>query len=337
MSVGFKNDKESAIEVDVLIVSIVVITYNHVSFIDECLRSCVMQEQDVANLEIIVADDGSNDGSPEKIKEWARNYPLLIRPILADVNSGIAENLNRGLRAARGEYIAWLGGDDIMMPGKILRQIEHLERHPLAAGCYHDAEVFTWPSNQILGLFSSLYAGKAAYVTHIDAKRMLSPKFQMLPSTVMVRRRCLPNGYDTRLRFHNDYLFDIESIIKGGSYVRLEGVFTRYRKHEKSIGLDPVTRSSMLEENLITLSILEARYPALAPQINQRAIYYLSLAAIRCRQIGEIEKSRGICRAIFERGAWFRAIVLFFASGVLMRLADPKYRRFAIKLRTLFS
>lgn len=319
------------------IVSIVVITYNHESFIDECINSCVMQGKYFPSFEIIVADDGSRDGAPAKIMKWASDYPSLIRPILSDVNSGIAANLNRGLNAVQGKYIAWLGGDDIMLSEKILRQFEFLESSPMFAGCYHDAEVFAWPGGHTLGLFSELYAGKAAYADSVDAERMLDPRYQMLPSTVMVRSDAIPGTFDTRLGFHNDYLFDLETIIKSGPYARLAGVFARYRKHEKSIGLSSKTRATMLEENLLVCAIAEARYPIFAAKINRRAVYYLCLEAVRSFKQGDRIRAVELCKAIAKRGALARSLFISLFGSMLARLADPQYRRLATKLRTIFG
>lgn len=324
-------------DTDVPLVSIVVVTYNHEGFIDECIESCVTQAQSFPDIEIIVADDGSHDGSPAKIIKWAQQYPCLIRPILSEVNSGIAVNLNRGLNAVRGKFIAWLGGDDIILPEKILRQFEFLEGHPSSAGCYHDAEVFAWPGGHTLGLFSELYAGKAATADCVDAERMLDPRYQMLPSTVMVRSEALPASFDTRLGFHNDYLFDLETIIAGGPYARMAGVFTRYRKHAKSIGLSPKTRATMLEENLLVCAIAEARYPAYAANINRRAVYYLCLEAVRSLNQGERTRAISLCKAIAKRGALVRSLIILLFGGALTRLTDPKYRRLATKLRTIFG
>ena len=322
---------------DAPLVSIVIVTYNHKDFIDECIESCVKQAQTLPSIEIIVADDGSHDGSPAKIIKWAQQYPCLLRPIFSEVNTGIAANLNRGLNAVRGKFIAWLGGDDIMLPGKILRQFEFLEGHPGFAGCYHDADVFSWPSGHTLGLFSELYAGKASNAVSINAKRMLDPRYQMLPSTVMVRSDVIPTTFDTRLGFHNDYLFDLETIIAGGPYARMDGVFTRYRKHEKSIGLSPKTRATMLEENLLVCAIAEARYPVYAANINRRAVYYLCLEAVRSLKQGERNRAVLLCKAIAKRGALARSLIIFLFGGALTRLTDPNYRRLATKLRTIFG
>lgn len=325
------------LDADVPLVSIVVVTYNHVDFIDECIESCVTQAQAFPRIQIIVADDGSCDGSPAKIIKWAQQYPNLICPVFSEVNTGIAANFNRALNAVRGRYIAWLGGDDTMLPEKIMRQVEFLEKRPKSAGCYHDAEVFAWPGGHTLGLFSDLYAGKAAKSDCIDVQRMLDPRYQMLPSTIMVRAEVIPSSFDTRLNFHNDYLFDLETVIAGGPFVRMEGVFTRYRKHEKSIGLAPKTRATMLEENLMVCAITEARYPEHAARINRRAIYYLSLEAVRSFKYGDRKRAASLCKAIFKRGALARALIISLFGGMLVKLENPKYRRLATKLRTIFG
>lgn len=317
-------------------VSIVVVCYNHADYIDECLESCVRQQATFPDMEIVVADDGSRDETPAIIRRWAESHPGLIVPVLAERNRGIAANFNAGLGAARGRLIAWLGGDDILLDDKLSRQVPFLERHPAASGCYHDAEVFEWPSGKTLGLFSALYAGRAAVAEAVDAKRMLDPAYQMLPSTLLVRRECMPEAFDTRLRFHNDYLFDLETLIKGGPFVRMEGVFTRYRKHEKSIGVDPKTVATMLEENLVVIAILEARYPGLARSLNRRAGYYITLAALRARKGGDIPRQRALLAALRERGMVVRATGLYLFGGLLARLLEPGKREFAVKLRSLF-
>lgn len=324
-------------DMNVPIVSIIVVCYNHEAFIDECLQSCVAQADTFDSIEIVVADDGSSDTTPKKIQEWASRYPSLVRPVLAESNTGIASNFNRGLSAAKGENIAWLGGDDVMLVDKIRHQVECLGQNPHASGCYHDAEVFAWPSGETLGLFSRLYAGKAGHADQIDARRMLDPRYQMLPSTIMVRRRCLPTAFDVRLRFHNDYLFDFETIANGGPYVRMVGVYTRYRKHEKSIGLDQVTRATMLEENLMVLAIIEARYPAFVACINKRTIYYFTLEVLRRLRDGDRQYAMGGCRAIWSRGGRFRSIILVIFGSLLTRLVDPKYRLLAVKLRSILA
>jgi hypothetical protein len=61
---------------------------------------------------------------------------------LAKINSGIIKNHNVAHFACKGECIAWIGGDDLMMPGKIKKQVEFLEVNPNCTLFYHILEVF---------------------------------------------------------------------------------------------------------------------------------------------------------------------------------------------------
>ncbi len=64
--------------------------------------------------------------------------------------------MNRALAVHRGELIAWLDGDDVMLPGKLERQVAALDADPSAAGCSHDAEVFDSDSGRTIGRFSQM-------------------------------------------------------------------------------------------------------------------------------------------------------------------------------------
>ncbi|MBA4040207.1 MAG: hypothetical protein C0474_00080 [Sphingobium sp.] len=319
------------------LVSIVVVTYRHSDYIDETLASCVQQADDYPNIEIVVADDGSPDDTQDRVRAWQARYPELIKPVLAAENRGLAANFTAAKNAATGKYVAWLGGDDVMLAGKIAAQVPVLESHPEASACYHDAEVFEWPSGNVLGAFSALYGGKAFSVEAVDAVKMLDPRYQMLPSTLLVRRAAMPEAFDARLRFHNDYLFDFETIAKGGPYVRMSGSYVRYRKHAGSIGRSPATQALMLEENLMVMAIVIARYPRLAGAVRRREIYYLTVEALKARQRGDVARAADLRRLVAAKGAPLRAAALALLGAPLAKLADPDNRALALKLRSLFG
>ncbi len=318
-------------------VSIVIVSYNQVDFIDAALSGCVRQLDDYPNIEIIVADDGSTDGTRAVVSRWMSEYPDHIRLAGNEKNQGIAANFNSGLAAAKGTYLAWLGGDDIMLPGKISRQVAALEANAHASGCFHDAEVFSWPEDKVLGLFSKLYGGRAFSLTSVDATAMLDPGVQMLPSTMLLRRDRMPVAFDTRFRFHNDYIFDFEMIATGGPYIRIDGSFVRYRKHSRSIGKDQTVQSTMLEENLMALGLLSARFPMYARQIRRRAAYYLILEALKAFGAGDRRRARMLLRAAAAQGARAKAAGLSIIGPYVAKLAEPRYRAIAMQLRSLLS
>lgn len=106
-------------------VSVVIASYNHAPFIADSLNSVLAQ--DFADIEILVTDDGSTDGTAERVA--AMGDPRIHLERLA-VNRGACVAMNRGIRRARGEYIAVLNSDDVFLPGKLGAQVAFLDAHP---------------------------------------------------------------------------------------------------------------------------------------------------------------------------------------------------------------
>ncbi len=115
------------------LLSVSVITYNHRAFIEQTLQSVIDQEVNF-DLEILVGDDASLDGTQEIIKEFENNNPDLIYGIYHETNnSGIPGRVNNltNLINCRGKYIALLDGDDFYTDKlKLQRQVDFLENNP---------------------------------------------------------------------------------------------------------------------------------------------------------------------------------------------------------------
>lgn len=122
-------------------VSVLVMTYNHERFIAQALDSVLLQETDF-QFEILVSEDASTDRTREIVLDYHRRHPDRIRLLLSEHNLRSNEVVARGLRAARGRYVALLDGDDYWTSShKLARQVEFLERHPECSMCFHNALV----------------------------------------------------------------------------------------------------------------------------------------------------------------------------------------------------
>ena len=111
------------------LVTTVITSYNHEEYIAEAIESALVQTGQFIH-EIIIADDGSTDTTPEIIARYAASYPHVIRNISRKENAGISANLRRCFREARGRYVAILEGDDIWTDRhKLKEQMRFLEKN----------------------------------------------------------------------------------------------------------------------------------------------------------------------------------------------------------------
>lgn len=114
--------------------SIIISSYNQKEYMVEALES--VMRQTFPPFEIIIADDGSSDGSQEVILSFARRYPDWIRYNFQKNNVGIPKNRNSALSIVRGSHVGILDGDDTFIPEKLERQFEALRRVPGAKAVY---------------------------------------------------------------------------------------------------------------------------------------------------------------------------------------------------------
>ncbi len=111
------------------LVSIIVITYNSIAFVVETLESAKAQTYE--NIELIVSDDASTDDTVEVCQQWLdENKERFVRTELITVpeNTGIPANCNRGLRAAKGEWIKYIAGDDALMEDCVEKNISFVKK-----------------------------------------------------------------------------------------------------------------------------------------------------------------------------------------------------------------
>jgi glycosyltransferase involved in cell wall biosynthesis len=108
------------------LVSVIVPSYNHEVYIEECISSIV--NQTYKNIELIVIDDGSKDHSREILWKLQKQYGFILE---FQENKGISKTLNRAIsQYAHGKYITGLASDDFMMPDKIERLVGYMESDP---------------------------------------------------------------------------------------------------------------------------------------------------------------------------------------------------------------
>jgi glycosyltransferase involved in cell wall biosynthesis len=106
------------------LVSCVVVTYNSAEFVEDAVRSVLAQTH--RPIEVVVADDRSEDAT----RELAAAFGPPVRVVVTDETAGPAATRNFGLRETRGEFVAFLDGDDLWHPDKLVRQLARFAARP---------------------------------------------------------------------------------------------------------------------------------------------------------------------------------------------------------------
>jgi len=277
------------------LVSVAVVTYNQINFINECLDSIL--GQDYPNIEIVVADDFSTDGTREILTEYQSKNPEIFILKFAESNQGITANHNLAHYACSGKYIAWIGGDDVMLAGKLSRQVAFMEAHPDCNISYHQLQIYDSDIGKVAGLFNKRYN------THEGEVRKLI-KYGSFNGAVssMVRAESAPkSGFNTTIPIASDWLYYIECLINGGQIRYLDDVLGTYRRHSKnSTNEDNPRFKQNLIDHLNTCSIIVAKYPE-----------HSVIALARYMRI--LRDNRAVLRLNYDILPYFRDLKSWFA------------------------
>lgn len=175
-------------------VSIVIPTYNHARYLPYALNSVL--NQSYANIEVLVIDDGSTDGTAELVKPY-----LSVINYIYKQNEGTPSALNLGLSKAVGKYICWLSADDMLMEDKVTKQVALMESDTSLGFSYTSFIVIDAKGEKQYAVNSLNFPGRREMVTNLIGGCFING------SSVMMRRSALREvGYfDEQLPQAHDY------------------------------------------------------------------------------------------------------------------------------------
>jgi glycosyltransferase involved in cell wall biosynthesis len=128
------------------LVSIVTPSYGQVRFLENTIQSVF--DQDYPNIEYIIVDGGSSDGSVEIIRRYADRLAWWV----SEKDRGQTDAINKGFARAKGDILAWLNSDDTYAPHAITEAVEFLRARPEVGLVYGDAN-FIDENGNVLGRF----------------------------------------------------------------------------------------------------------------------------------------------------------------------------------------
>jgi glycosyltransferase involved in cell wall biosynthesis len=236
------------------LVSVIIPCYNGETFLEETITSALVQTYQ--NVEVLVIDDGSTDGS----SAIAQKFPVRY---IRQVNRGLTPTRNRGIRESRGTYIVFLDADDRLRPDAIETGLHAFAENPECAMSVGD---FLFVSED----GSHLADSNKACLTESHYEALLRSNFIEMISSVLFRKSALEKvgGFDTSLRVAEDYDLYLR-ISRDNPICCHPAVIAEYRLHR--------TNASHNSELMLvkTLQVLhsQARY---ARRDTRRLLAYLS-------------------------------------------------------------
>jgi glycosyltransferase involved in cell wall biosynthesis len=189
------------------LVSVVIPTFNRRAQLAEAIAS--VRSQTYPSWELIVADDGSSDGTPAYLREVGDER---IRAHLLPHTGSPSVARNTALRDARGAYVAFLDSDDLWLPDKLTKQVDALHHAPSRRWSYTDYTRLSETGADVTHRLPSATPGTDRVLC-----ALLRFEIAVAMPTVMVERSLAEEvaGFDESLRYCEDYEFFFRLALAG--------------------------------------------------------------------------------------------------------------------------
>ncbi|MCF6132711.1 glycosyltransferase family 2 protein [Flavobacterium wongokense] len=227
-----------------MLVSVPVATYNSVDFIIETLES--IYNQTYKEIELLISDDFSTDGTIEKVDEWIKQERVInrfvrIEFIKVPANTGISANCNRFIKACQSDWVKMIAGDDILLPNCIEDNVKFISENPDAQIVFSQVRLYqdtfeeknflkTIPKSFPDNLMNPSFTAQDQYKILLIADRLhYSPSF-------LLNKKAINSvgGYDETNRLVEDYPMWLKLTGTGIRLYYFHKETVGYRMHSKA-------------------------------------------------------------------------------------------------------
>jgi glycosyltransferase involved in cell wall biosynthesis len=293
-------------------VSVVIPTYNRAGTIARAVSSVL--EQSYQDIEVIVVDDASNDNTEEVVRSFGDDR---IRYVRHAANKGGGAARNTGIRAAKGEYIAFQDSDDEWLPGKLEKQIEVFEEAPAALGVVYTGFWRMFGSSR--EYIPSRRVVKKEGAVHSE---LLKHNFVTTPAAV-VRKECFRKAgyFDEALpRFQDWELF-----------IRISESYS-FRCIDEPLLVSYVTPECITTDREAAIAaskiILEKHHESLRKNRKTLAIHHYTLGTLLCEK-GEMAEGR----SHLWRALWLHKLRPRYVLALIISLLGNRTYNAAVGLK----
>ena len=243
------------------LVSVIIPSYNRAAYIEAAINSAL--DQTYGPVEVIVVDDGSTDGSYEKLQQWAERGALVLLTHPERRNRGQSASINLGIQQATGSYIAILDSDDMFAKEKLADQMSFLKANPETGMVYGQGHAVDADGNFLFKVPGDGHQELS------DPNRLLLDCYMALPGGSLVRRSVFEKAglFEESFRAGQDHDMAIR-IMEATKCAYLPKLAFYYRKHDDSISVKGLERRWLT--GLEILRRANERYPYMRSTIRKR-------------------------------------------------------------------
>lgn len=298
-----------------------IITYNQKDMIGPFLDDVLAEVGTMDGVEVLVGDDGSQDGTQDVLRDYVERWPGRVRAILGNRNVGACANGNRNMAASRGHYVALMAGDDKVLPGKFHRQMEFLDRHPDVGLCYHDVLVVSASSAFRPWRFSErhpMYRGNAATV--IRHGSFFSAQSPMVRQSLLQEANMRPE-----LGCSGDTVFFAEALERTGSRIDfIPEVYMHYVKHDRNLTV--IATDQIAIEKVEEIKVLRDLFPQYPTEVSLRAADHEFILAFRCLRDMKFGPALSHLARSIALSGWKWTAPRIAISEILFRIGRRRHR-----------
>lgn len=290
------------------LISVIMASYNHVEYLSETVESVWCQNY--PNIELVVVDDASTDGSAELLKTLKKNSPIPMHIYFNEKNCGPSFTIARAFNLSNGELIAFLASDDLYAPDRFKNQVQ----------CYLDPDMLLVFADGLIlnsdGTFgANLHKNIVRDLLRKPANEILrflythsSPFFLQ---SALVHRTLLEGSFD-QSSIADDWITNIlmfKKLCQGGKFAFIDEVVCYYRVHGENLHKNVGRQIALKEQVIQRYTPTNLRREALANiywKTGMSLVFNRPLKSLRYLFLSQINQFRPfVLLRLFQSAIWF--------------------------------